>query len=87
MILEFLKIKEDVNPEDLKKFGFKAETKYKKVIGYQNPYINFYTEDQKHCEARELNLHTGGSINDGQMMANIYDLIKADLVEKCSKKI
>lgn len=77
-----LKIKDDVDLKELEKFGFKKETRYKKTIGYENKYLNFYTVDGKQCKKLELNLHMGGCLNARLMLDCVYDLIQAGLVEK-----
>lgn len=85
--MKVLKIRDNVDLKELEKFGFKAETKYKKIIGYQSPYLNFYCQDVKDvkAKARVLRLHMGGSINSEQMMVQINDLIHAGLTEVVEK--
>ena len=77
-----LKIKDGVDLKELEKFGFKKETRYKKEIGYENQYLNFYTVDGEEHKRLELNLHMGGCLNTRPMLDCVYDLIQAGLVEK-----
>lgn len=81
-----LKIKENVNLEELEKYGFKKETRYKKEIGYENNYLNFYTTDEKEYKKLELNMHMGGCLNTRLCLDCIYDLIQAGLVEKVEEE-
>ena len=81
-----LKIKDSVDLKELEKFGFKKETRYKKTIGYENQYLNFYTVDGKEHEKSELNLHMGGCLNTRPMLDCVYDLIQAGLVEKVEEE-
>lgn len=73
-----LKIKDNVDLEELKKFKFKtyANGYYKKVyLKNDNDDKNFY-EISKHDRIIEL------TRLDGELDDTLYDLIKADIVEK-----
>lgn len=83
-----LKIKDEYNLEILKNFGFEYDygtsyvKKFKDREGREDTYIEI-----SDCDLKELNFIIGSSlfgiddtIND--IAETIYDLIKADLVEK-----
>ena len=80
-----LKIKDDVDLKELKKFGFEfyyesigpfAVNDYKKhewiIYRYECIFIDGKTREIGHCDCEEYDYE----------LAVLYDLIKADLVEK-----
>lgn len=77
-----LKIREDVNLEELEKFGFEYHKMvYVKEIKRSNKTIKeekiIYVEE----ENREISIHKG-LFNVDEELDTIYDLIKANLVVK-----
>ncbi len=76
-----LKIKDDVDLEKLKEFGFSTNKYYplsyvKKVyLRNENDDKNFYHINKKSRKIKLTRL-------DGELDNTLYDLIKADLVEK-----
>lgn len=70
-----LKIKDNVDLEELEKFGFKREWNYK-TGEYDGLY---YCNDFKVCKNRHLKPFNG---TNHKRYDVIYDLIKANLVEK-----
>ena len=72
-----LKIKESVDLKELEKFGFeKANEPNKHVIyikKYSNNLIYFYDDKEMYFEIDEY---------DENIVNDLYDLIKADMVEK-----
>lgn len=77
-----LKIKDDVDLKELEKYGFEHHTMiYVKEIKRSNETLkeekNIYVEE----ENREISIHKG-LFNVDEELDTIYDLIKADLIEK-----
>lgn len=77
-----LKIKDNVNLKELEKYGFEHQTMvYVKDIKRSNDFFKenkvIYVEETN----REISIHKG-LFNIDAELDTIYDLIKADLVEK-----
>lgn len=85
-----LKIKDNVDLKELEKFGFEYEEPvYQKKIsktGKEFIYCDIYAES-----SREIDIYIGDDIDDNPRddcpinVDVLYDLIKADLVEKVQK--
>ena len=72
-----LKIKDNVDLKELEKFGFK-EINYvdMKIYKYENDYGNIIIGQDKIIHLNHI------TINNTSLLDLLYDLIKADLVEK-----
>lgn len=71
-----LKIKDNIDLTELEKFGFKNKSDYVKICGYGGRVIVLKNN-------RELFMEELGC--DATCYDTIYDLIKADMVEKVEK--
>ena len=80
-----LKIKNNVDLKELEKFGFKYDEEmnyyYKKCLGTFNKFIVFIEEDIDVCRGLII-LHNNSEFTTTLYLETLYDLIKADLVEK-----
>ena len=77
-----LKIKDNVNLKELEKYGFKHYTMiYVKEIKRSNETLKEEKDIYVEEENREVSIHKG-LFNIDEELDTIYDLIKADLVEK-----
>ena len=81
-----LKIKDNVDLKELEKYGFEHHTMiYVKEIKRNSEFLKeekvIYVEE----EDREISIHKG-LFNVDEELDTIYDLIKADLVEKVDDK-
>lgn len=73
-----LKIKDDVDLKELEKFGFRQEFNYK-TQSYDG---NYYCNSFKVCKNRHILPYNG---TNHHRYDKIYDLIKADLIDKVVK--
>ena len=80
-----LKIKDNVDLKELEKFGFIYDEElnhyYKRCIGTFNKFIVFIEDDIDVCRGLII-LHNNSEFNVTLYLETLYDLIKADLVEK-----
>ena len=80
-----LKIKDNVDLKELEKFGFKYDEKmnyyYKQCLGTFNKFIVFTEEDIDSCKG-QIVFYNDSAFNTTLYLGTLYDLIKADLVEK-----
>ena len=75
-----LKIKDNVDLKELEKFGFEYYTKNLLTYGYTNRELHIAID----LKSREMFIREPFRDNDGEEnnLTIVYDLIKADLVEK-----
>ena len=80
-----LKIKNDVNLKELEKFGFEYSEDmkywYKHCLGTFNKFI-VLTEDDIDSFKGQIVFYNDSAFNTTLYLDALYDLIKADLVEK-----
>lgn len=80
-----LKIKDNVDLEELEKFGFKYNEElnhwYKHCIGTFNKFI-VLTENDIDSFRGQIVFYNDSAFNTTLYLDTLYDLIKADLVEK-----
>lgn len=80
-----LKIKDNVDLKELEKFGFKYDTElnhwYKNCIGTFNKFIIF-TENDIDSFRGQIIFYNNSAFNTTLYLDTLYDLMKADLVEK-----
>lgn len=75
--MKYLKIKDNVDLKELEKFGF-VEINYVNMIiyKYENDYGNIIIGQDKIVHLNHI------TVNNTALLDIVYDLIKADLVEK-----
>ena len=80
-----LKIKDNADLKELEKFGFEYDKEikcyYKKCIGTFNKYLVCDYEDIDVCKGLIV-FHNDSAFDTTLYLDTLYDLIKADLVEK-----
>ena len=80
-----LKIKDDVDLKELEKYGFKYDEEmkywYKHCLGTFNIFI-VLTEDDIDSFKGQIVFYNDSAFNTTLYLDTLYDLIKADLVEK-----
>lgn len=78
-----LKIKDDVDLKELEKFGFKYNAFFNNCC--KKVYLNNENDDKNFYEIKGTTREIKLDRLDGQLDDTLYDLIKADLVEKVSE--
>lgn len=80
-----LKIKDNVDLKELERFGFKKDKEsgvyYKKCLGTFNKFYVMTEDDIDTCKGQIL-FHNESNFQTTLYLDDLYNLIKADLVEK-----
>lgn len=81
-----LKIKDNVDLKELEKYGFKQAPCGDYTLKFQDTYtgaidIRIFTDRMIYPKS-DLDIYNRGNKNELKMYDTLYDLIKADLVEK-----
>jgi len=81
-----IKIKDNINLKELEKFGFEQAPCGDYILKFQDTYtgaisIRVFTDKMVYPKS-DLDIYNRGNKNEIEMFDTLYDLIKADLVEK-----